>query len=268
MPEDALHREAGVSPSAPCAHASSRSEAATARAAASQEGTPPQTPRLLDSPAENVVLTAGLGSGQLSQEDCVSKENLPPTSTPNTTNRARACLPTSSGHVASLRLLALVTLAPSSTVARVMGWPSVLKAQQTRVVSTANWAPPNKGRPSTTSSLLPSPAATAGSAKSRSRNSTLVVTRPPPSRQIRPATLSRTHPLFSRTPARAHAARWWPKESSGRPHRQIRTTPQQGDTKQLRLHPRDPALGNKRVPSQHLNHLGNAWLPRRQGSFW
>ena len=54
-------------------------------------------------------------------------------------------------------------------------------------------------------------------------NNTLVVTRPPPSRQIRAATLSRAHPRFPRTPARAHAARWWPKASRGRPHRQVRT---------------------------------------------
>ena len=27
-------------------------------------------------------------------------------------------------------------------------------------------------------------------------------------------------------------------------------------------------LGNKRVPNLHLSHLGNAWLPLRQGSSW
>ena len=70
------------------------------------------------------------------KKDCVSEENRPPTSTPSTTKRALACLPTNSGYVVSLRRLALVTLAPSSTAARV-GRPSLLRAQ-TRVVSTAS----------------------------------------------------------------------------------------------------------------------------------
>ena len=45
------------------------------------------------------------------KKDCVSTENLPPTSTPNTTNRARVRLPSNSGNVASFRLLALASLA-------------------------------------------------------------------------------------------------------------------------------------------------------------
>ena len=49
----------------------------------------------------------------------------------------------------------------------------------------------------TTSSLLPS-ATAPGRARPRSRTNTMVVTRPPPSRQMRAATLSRTHPLLQK----------------------------------------------------------------------
>ena len=45
---------------------------------------------------------------------------------------------------------------------------------------------------------------------------TFVVTRPPASRQTVAAALSKAHPRPAKTPARAHAARWWPQESSGR----------------------------------------------------
>ena len=59
----------------------------------------------------------------------------------------------------------------------------------TSVVSTANWAPPNRGNPSTTTSnLLPPPPC--GRSRSRSRKNALVVTRPPASRQMRAATFS------------------------------------------------------------------------------
>ena len=62
-----------------------------------------------------------------------------------------------------------------------------------------------------------------GNTMSRSRSMTFVVTRPPASRQILAATLSKGHPRLPSTPACAHAARWWPLESSGRLHRQERT---------------------------------------------
>ena len=65
-------------------------------------------------------------------------------------------------------------------------------------------------------------------ARSRSRTMTLVVTRPPASRQMRAVTVSRAYPLLPKTPARAQAARWWPQASSGRPHRQERTVKGRG----------------------------------------
>ena len=44
---------------------------------------------------------------------------------------------------------------------------------------------------------------------------------PPASRQTRAAALSNANPRRPNTPANGHAARWWPRESSGRPHRQV-----------------------------------------------
>ena len=48
-----------------------------------------------------------------------------------------------------------------------------------------------------------------------------VPTRPPASRQMRAAALSSANHLLPNTPALAHAARWWPNESVGRPHLQV-----------------------------------------------
>ena len=145
--------------------------------------------------------------------------------------RARACLPTRNGHVASLRLLALVTLAPSSTAARVVGWPSVLNAQ-TRVVSTANWA--TKQGEAIHHHLKSSAIPGCDFRKHQVKVPQQHVGCHSTSSFTADATC---HALqIPRTPARAHAARW-PNESSGRPHRQVRTD-------------------KGRVPSQHLNHLG------------
>ena len=190
-----------MSPSAPCAHGSSRSEAATRAAVQVRREHPPQTPPLLDSPAENVVLTAGFRSGQLSQEGlCLQGES----SSHLDTQHHQPCTSVSADDFWVRGFLASSGSRHSGSVLNCCSWPSVLKAQ-TRVVSTTNWVP-NKRRPSTiTSSLLPSPAATAGSTKSRSRNNTDLLLHG----RLRPATLSKAHPLFPRTPARAHAARWW-----------------------------------------------------------
>ena len=107
------------------------------------------------------------------------------------------------------------TGSPSGT-----GSPSPRTAE-TRVVSTASWTPPKSGRPSaTTSSRLLS--LTLGTPRSRSLTNWLVATLAPASRQTLPAALSRANPLLPSTPHLAHAARWWPKASSGRPHRQVR----------------------------------------------
>ena len=58
--------------------------------------------------------------------------------------------------------------------------------------------------------------------ESMSRIARFVLTRPPASRQTRVATFSKTQPRRPKTPAFAHAARWWPRTSRGRPHQQER----------------------------------------------
>ena len=89
-------------------------------------------------------------------------------------------------------------------------------------MSMANCAPPWRGRPSaTTTSRRPS--RFSWFARSMSRTKTFVRTRAPASRQTRAATDSNAHPRRPNTPAVAHAARWWPWASRGRPHRQLRT---------------------------------------------
>ena len=62
-----------------------------------------------------------------------------------------------------------------------------------------------------------------GTAKSRSRIIRLVATRPPPSRQMRARALSTASPRRAKAPERPHAARWWPRGSMVRPHRQMPT---------------------------------------------
>ena len=77
-------------------------------------------------------------------------------------------------------------------------------AVHTKVVSAANWAPPCRGSPSTTTSNL-RPSFT-GTSKSMSLMNMLVRTRPPASRQILAATLSNAYPRRPNIPARTQAA--------------------------------------------------------------
>ena len=97
-------------------------------------------------------------------------------------------------------------------------WLPPLLTGETIVVSMASCAPRNNGNPSTTtSSRLWSTAPRGG--KSRSPTRTFNVTRPPASLHTRAAALSNAKPRLPSTPETAHADRWWPKASSGRPHR-------------------------------------------------
>ena len=103
----------------------------------------------------------------------------------------------------------------------------------TRVVSTANWAPRNKGKPSTTPSSLRW-SMLSNMARSRSRTSTLVLTRPPASRQTRAAAFSSGNPRRPNTPATGHPDRWWPRLSRRRPHQQERTVRGRGRRRRRR----------------------------------
>ena len=55
---------------------------------------------------------------------------------------------------------------------------------------------------------------------SRFLTMTFVDTRPPPS--LHTCVRSNANPLAPKTPASAHAARWWPRQSRRWPHRQVR----------------------------------------------
>ena len=121
---------------------------------------------------------------------------------------------------------------PSTSATPLLAVPSPLSAL-TNVVSNASCAPPNRGRPSaTTSRRLPSRPCRCP--RSRSRTMMLVVTRPPASRRIRASMLSKAKPRRPRTPALAHAARWWPLGSSGRPHWQVREVRGRGKPRRRR----------------------------------
>ena len=71
-------------------------------------------------------------------------------------------------------------------------------------------------------------------AKSMSLTIMLRVTRPPASRQTLAAALSTANPRRPNTPALEHAARWWPKESKGRPHLHKRNESGKGRRRQRR----------------------------------
>ena len=68
-----------------------------------------------------------------------------------------------------------------------------------------------------------SPSNRLGSVRSMSRTNTFKRTRAPPSLQTPVAADSNGQPLRPGTPAVAQAARWWPRASNGRPHRQLRS---------------------------------------------
>ena len=89
------------------------------------------------------------------------------------------------------------------------------------MVSTASCAPCHKVNPSATISNR-RPSSALWSARSMSRTKAFVVTLAPASRQTCAAAHSSGNPLLPRTPASEHAARWWPRESSWRPHRHVR----------------------------------------------
>ena len=131
----------------------------------------------------------------------VSGDHLPPTS-PARTRRVLLRGPTNSGLVLSQRVLAASNVTPSVCAAPLRGDPSQCNVD-TSVVSMANCTPPNRGSPSaTTSTRRPS---VMGTPKSMSRIILFVVTRAPPSRQIRAAADSTAKPR----PETAHATRWF-----------------------------------------------------------
>ena len=89
------------------------------------------------------------------------------------------------------------------------------------VVSMANWLPPQRGKPFAMTSIRRlSMRWTVGMLRSESR--VCVVTLAPASLQTRAAARSKGVPLLRSAPDLGHAARWSPRGSKARRHRQAR----------------------------------------------
>ena len=88
-------------------------------------------------------------------------------------------------------------------------------------MSIANCAPGHNGSPSAMTSKRP-PSSPLNSPRSKSRTNWFVDTRASASLHTCAAATSRANPLLPKTPAPEHAARWWPRISSWRPHRHVR----------------------------------------------
>ena len=145
--------------------------------------------------------------------------HLPPTSNPKTTNLQRR-LRRSSGYVCSFLRRASRRAAPAKVPPRCLGTPSRVSGD-TRVVSTASWFPPHKGRPLAMTSILLSSWRSRCS-RLRSTRRVFVVTRAPASLHMRAAARSRAPPRARKSPDCAQAARWSPRGSRVRRHRQKR----------------------------------------------
>ena len=184
-----------------------------------------------------------LASARALKKLLASADHLPPTSQPSTTNLARPMAPASSGYVLSLRLRACTSAAPLVVAHCLLGVPS-RRIGEIIVVSMANCAPLNRGRPSTTTSRRRLSTCLSGR-RSISCTLTFTVTRPPASRHTRAAALSRANPRRPKTPATEQAARWWPRESIGRPHRQIDDDRERGCQRRRRSKTRNSCGWNR-----------------------
>ena len=135
---------------------------------------------------------------------------------------------------------------------------------ETIVVLMANCAPLNRGRPSTTTSKRRLSTCLSGR-RSISCTLTFTVTRPPASRQTLAAALSRANPRRPKTPATEQAARWWPRESSGRPHHAREWDPSHGAL--LRSH--QSLMRNVQSgPNGVCQEAGSEVLPAWRGQSW
>ena len=151
------------------------------------------------------------------RKSAASSLHRPPTSMAKTTRRQRSPR-TSSGYVRSLACLAARRAGEPGWRPCRRGSPVLVKGE-TRVVSTANWAPLYRGSPCAMTSIrrLSSLLVVV---TLRSVTRTCVRTLAPASLHTRAAARSRGPALLRNAPDVAHAARWSPKESRGRRHRQ------------------------------------------------
>ena len=133
-----------------------------------------------------------------------SSDHRPDASIPETTSRALARGPTSSGYLLSFRRLVTVKATLSTLAAPLLAAPSPRRVM-TMVASTASCAPTVATRQlRLRASVCPG---SPGPSKFRSLTKTFVVTRPPTSRQMRAVALSRANARLLNTPACAQAAR-------------------------------------------------------------
>ena len=128
-----------------------------------------------------------------------SSDHLPATSVAKTTSFVLPNWPLSSGYVVSFRRRAVSRAAPSVVAHRGRGVPSLLSTD-TSVVSTANWVPWNRGKPSATISRRRLSKAL-GRARSISWTRTLSETLAPASLQTRAAALSTAKPPATQNPS-------------------------------------------------------------------
>ena len=169
-----------------------------------------------------------------------SSLHLPPVSMPRTTSRHRR-LWRSSGYVRSFLRRASINAVPAYCPALRRGCPSLVSGE-TMVVSTASWAPPQTGRPFAITSMRRSFCRWMWS-RFKSVSRVLVVTRAPASRHMRAVARSKVVLRFRRIPDCAHAARWSPKVSRVRRHRQWRAVRGMGRRKRRRMRIRNKWVG-------------------------
>ena len=182
------------------------------RGGARQHGAPTHAPRLLRTLLQDRCLVPRSGSGQL-------RHKRPGLSRPTATHfhgehhQPRDRGPTNSGYVRSFYLLAACNTTPSASAAEPCVTITVEGAHECRVH--CQLTSPKQGK--AVHPDLQRLSNGLGATRSRSRTNTLVVTRPPASRHMRAAALSKANPLRPKTPNRGR--RWWPNESIGRPRR-------------------------------------------------
>ena len=155
-------------------------------------------------------------------KEAASSLQRPPTSIPRTTKQHRE-FRRSSGQARSLALRA------SWSVQR--GSPA--RVSDTKAVSTANWATPQSAKPLAMTSMRRSSMWwTCWTLRSASR--VWVVTRAPASRHTLAAARSSGLPRLRSAPDWAQAARWSPRESKVRRHRQVRANSGRGSRSRRR----------------------------------
>ena len=165
------------------------------RGGARQHGAPTHAPRLLRTLLQDRCLVPRSGSGQL-------RHKRPGLSRPTATHfhgehhQPRDRGPTNSGYVRSFHLLATYNTTPSASAAEPCVTITVEGAHECRVH--CQLTSPKQGK--AVHHDLQRLSNGLGATRSRSRTNTLVVTRPPASRHMRAAALSKANPLRPRPP--------------------------------------------------------------------